>query len=529
MASGNKRIAVIGGGAAGIASLVELKEEGGFDLICFEKTDNYCGTWCYREESAVGIASIMPTTHMVSSKEISAISNFPPRKEYSNFMRHDLVYEYLQEYGKLHDVLKYIQFNSEVTEVKRLDDFEETGRWKVTVKNTSTGEITTGVYEGIMVCIGHINRPSMPSYPGQELFKGNLLHSHSVKGVETYKNKTIVVVGMGCSGLDSAIEMSNVAKQVYLSARNGVHVVNRVGLNGIPYDYALFRPYLYQLMDIFPIKFVSWCVETGYLDTQFNHKLYAVVPKQHLLTRDPSVTSNFSAKLINGAVIQKPGIQRFTEDGVIFEGETEVTKADVVIMATGYTWNFPFLEEGVLVREEDRLDLYKCVFPIQLKHPTLAFIGFISPFGPGFPPGELQCRWVAQVFAGKCKLPSQKEMLKHTKKRYKTNVARYGPSEKVSIKVDFIQYCDEIAVEFGAKPDLLNYFFTDIKLFSKIMFGPSLAYQYRLQGPHPWNGAREAIMTSEERMLFPLARRESNVHENIFKRLFRKSLSATVF
>ncbi|GBO33933.1 Dimethylaniline monooxygenase [N-oxide-forming] 2 [Araneus ventricosus] len=198
-------------------------------------------------------------------------------------------------------------------------------------------------------------------------------------------------------------------------------------------------------------------------------------------------------------------------------------------MATGYTWKFPFLEEGVLVRDEDRFDLYKCVFPIHLKHPTLAIFGFFLPFGPGFPPGELQCRWVAQVFAGKCKLPSKKIMLEHTKRRYEANVARYGPSEKVSIKVDYIQYCDELAAEFGAKPNLLKYFFTDIRLFLKIMFGPSLAYQYRLQGPHPWEGAREAIMTSEERMLFPLARRESNVHENVLKRLFRKALSAIVF
>ncbi|CAL1283936.1 unnamed protein product [Larinioides sclopetarius] len=122
MASLNKRIAVIGGGYSGIASMVALKEEGCFDIVCFEKTGNYAGTWCYKEETEFGVASIMPTTHMVSSKEISAISNFPPRKEYSNFMKHAQVYEYIQEYAKLHDVLKYIQFNSEVTEVKRCDD-----------------------------------------------------------------------------------------------------------------------------------------------------------------------------------------------------------------------------------------------------------------------------------------------------------------------------------------------------------------------------------------------------------------------
>ncbi|KAF8781442.1 Dimethylaniline monooxygenase like protein [Argiope bruennichi] len=383
MASINKRIAIIGGGIAGIASLVALKEEGCFDMICFEKTDKYGGTWNYREEPIVSVGSIMPTTHFVVSKELSAISNFPPPKEYNNFMKHDQIFEYVEEYAKRHDVLKHIQCNSEVTEVKRHDDFEETGRWTVTVKNILSEEITTGVYDGVMICIGHINRPIIPSYPGQDLFKGNLFHSHSLKGVEPYRDKTVVVVGMGCSGLDAAIETSNVAKQVYLSARSGAHVVNRVGLNGIPYDYTMLRPYLYQLMDVFPTKFVSWCFETGYLDVQFNHKLYPVVPKHHILNKDPSVTSNFSAKLICGAIIQKPGIQHFTEDGVLFEGETEVTKADVVIMATGYTWKFPFPKKDFNTRKIGRF-LQMPYFQTQIKTPTSREHGVASSIWPRF-------------------------------------------------------------------------------------------------------------------------------------------------
>ena len=45
--------------------------------------------------------------------------------------------------------------------------------------------------------------------------------------------------------------------------------------------------------------------------------------------------------------------------------------------------------------------------------------------------------------------------------------------------------------------------FTDFSLAIQCYCGPLTPYQYRLQGPGKWEGAREAIMTSWERALFP--------------------------
>ncbi|GFQ81784.1 senecionine N-oxygenase [Trichonephila clavata] len=213
MNSFKKKIAVLGGGLAGIGATASLKEEG-FDVDCFEKTSQYGGTWCYREESEEGVPSIMPTTIINHSKEMGAVSNFPPPKEFNNFMRHHELYKYITEYVNQKDVLKHFHFNTEVKTVQRAPDYEETGRWTVTVRNRITEEETTNIYDGVLVCVGHINRPKLPTYPGQDQFKGKILHSHSLKGVAPYHNKTVVAVGMGCSGLDAAVETSSVAKQV---------------------------------------------------------------------------------------------------------------------------------------------------------------------------------------------------------------------------------------------------------------------------------------------------------------------------
>ncbi|GFT68127.1 dimethylaniline monooxygenase 2 [Nephila pilipes] len=530
MASFKKKIAVLGGGLAGMATTASLKEEGGFDITCFEKTDKHGGTWCYREESIEGVASIMPTTIINHSKEVGALSNFPPPKEVNNFMRHYELYQYFNEFAAQKGILEHFRFNSEVTSVKRAPDYEETGRWTVTIRNTLSEEVTTDVYDGVLVCVGHVNRPKLPMYPGQDEFKGQILHSHSLKKVAPYQDKIVTVVGMGCSGLDAAVETSSVAKQVYLSTRSGAHVINRIGYKGLPYDYNLIRSYLYKLFDIFPANFVSWLFEKSYMDLRYNQKLYAVKPDHHIFSKDPILNDHIGSKLMSGSVIMKPDIKCFTKDGIIFEGDSEVTQSDVVIMSTGYTWKFPFLEDDIVEKENDKINLYKCMFPPQLPHATLIIIGFILPFGPGFPPGELQSRWAAQILAGKCRLPSKEKMYKDIETRYEENSKRYTPNEKTSIRVDYISYCDDIASQFGAKPDILRLFFTDFRLLYRILLGPSLSYQYRLQGPHSWDGAREAIMTCEDRILWPITKRDSKaMRESLFQILIQKILNFIFF
>ncbi|XP_054707670.1 flavin-containing monooxygenase 5-like [Uloborus diversus] len=507
MAPITKRIAVIGGGFSGVSSISMVKDEG-MEPVCFEKLDALGGTWYYREESEVGVASIMPTTVINHSKEMGAFSNFPPRKEFNNYMKHTEIYEYLKEYVKCKDLERYIRYNMEVVKVRKSEDYKTTGRWSVTARNRLTGEEETDIFDGVMVCIGHINNPYIPVFPGQSDFKGEILHTHSLKGVERYKDKRVVVVGIGCSALDAAVEISRVAKQVYLSSRSGAFVINRVGPSGYPIDYIMFRRYLTTFLDILPTNLCSWYVETFYLDRHFDHRLYAIKPKYHLLSKDPMVNDHIAAKLLSGAVKQTGDIGCFTENGVIFRDESTETKADVIVMATGYTYDFPFLENGTVVNENGIINLYKCMYPPQLPHPTLSIIGFFLPYGPSWPIIELQSRLAASILAGKNKLPSENEMIKEIKRRHCENEKRYTPSEKMTLRVDFSQFMDELANELGVKPNFWRLLFTDPKLFLRLVFGPCLSYQYRLEGPHKWEGAREAIMTSDERIHWPLQKRK---------------------
>jgi dimethylaniline monooxygenase (N-oxide forming) len=51
------------------------------------------------------------------------------------------------------------------------------------------------------------------------------------------------------------------------------------------------------------------------------------------------------------------------------------------MFATGYVFGFPFLDESVLKVEQNRVDLYKYIFPPNLKKQTLSIIGCVQPLG----------------------------------------------------------------------------------------------------------------------------------------------------
>ena len=49
------------------------------------------------------------------------------------------------------------------------------------------------------------------------------------------------------------------------------------------------------------------------------------------------------------------------------------------------------------------------------------------------------------------------------------------------------------------------------QLLSRLLFGPCIPPSYRLRGPHPWNGARDAIMSSKKNTEIPTMTR--TIHE----------------
>ncbi|CAL1279263.1 unnamed protein product [Larinioides sclopetarius] len=512
---GGKRYAVIGGGPMGIGVIKCLKEEG-LEPVCFERTGHIGGLWRYHDDDVDGLASVMKSTVINNSKEMGAMSDFPPKEEYPNYMHNKHVYDYLSSYAKAFDVERHIQVNREVIKVGMADDYEATGRLFVVVRDTETGAESQEVFDGVFVCVGHHVFPNWPSFPGMEKFKGKMLHTHSLKKVDPFEDQNVVIVGVGNSGMDAAVEISSVAKQVYLSTRRGAWVVPRVGPWGLPLDIQTQRRWLDILFRIIPYNLVcSFCESV--LNQRFDHSLYNLKPKHRIWSQHATLSDSLPIKLLSGAVIVRKNINRFVENGVIFDEEENVTECDSVVFATGYKIKFPFLDERLTTIKNNEVHLYKYIFPPHLKHPTLAICGLIQVVGAGFPTGEAQARLVTLVMNGKVSLPSREEMEVDIQKRKEINSKRYSQSERHTIQADYIPYLDEIYSLIGAKPNLLKMFFTDPVLFWTLFFGPSLPYQYRLQGPHTWPGARQAILEWKKRIVKPLKNDGYDAYQNSIK------------
>ncbi|RWS19294.1 dimethylaniline monooxygenase [N-oxide-forming] 5-like protein, partial [Leptotrombidium deliense] len=320
------------------------------------------------------------------------------------------------------------------------------------------------IFDGVLVCTGHHTKPNVPNFPGQEKFKGKIMHSHEYKTWHGFEDKNVVVVGIGASGGDIATELSRVANQVYLSIRRGVWIVRRVWRNGIPLDVMFDCRFVNYVMSLLPFNIANNILEY-ILNSYFDHNVYGLNPKHRVLSQHLTINDVISNCILSGTVRLRHTIKEFTENGVIFEGSEKETKCDIVVFATGYQISFPFLDASVVSVVQNKIEMFKNVFLPKLKHAhTLGFIGLVQPSGPLFPVCEMQARWFAKLMTGKVKLPSKEKMLKSIEDEGKMREARYYESPRHTLEVNFIYYLDEIASFIGVKPNLWKFLLTDRSL-----------------------------------------------------------------
>lgn len=168
------------------------------------------------------------------------------------------------------------------------DDYDATGRWKVTLKNLENSDLYSEVYDAIAIATGHHHSPLMPQFEGQHLFKGQISHSHEFKSASGFEGKRVVVLGSGNSGCDTAVELASYSgdsgnsysgvSQVYLASRRGVWVRKRAGLGGRPLDVAMATRLNSLVMSWLPQSLLDYVLEY-YSSLNFDHQLYGLKPK----------------------------------------------------------------------------------------------------------------------------------------------------------------------------------------------------------------------------------------------------------
>jgi dimethylaniline monooxygenase (N-oxide forming) len=462
---GRRRVAVIGAGASGLAATKCLLDEG-LEPVVYEQRSEIGGLWNYHETLPDAGGVMYRSLHTNTSRHTLAFSDFPLPESMPDFLHHSQVLQYLREYAASFGLQRYIQFNTVVESV------QPTEQWHWTIRARTEERSATETFDAVIICSGRDCSPMLPRLPGLQTFAGRLLHSSSYRGPEEFAGQDVVVAGVGSSGVDIAVELSQVARQVYLSTTRGAWFIPRYVLNR-PYDHQLTRlaerlPYPLRLF-FFSRLLLHEYKRMG-ADLQSLRAKGLPLPAFDLWRARLTPCHNaLLLRIKSGAILIRPKMSRLEARQVVFADESNV-EADTVVCCTGYRLRFPFLPEALLAIKDDRVELYKHVFHPDLPH--LAFVGLCAVAGSHFPVAEIQGRWVARVLAGALELPSKKEMAVAIE-RYRSHPSHQSP---VPMQVQLLEYADEIASILGVHPHIWRHLWTLPRWF----FGPFSAALYRL-------------------------------------------------
>uniref|UniRef100_A0AC35UHL0 Flavin-containing monooxygenase n=1 Tax=Rhabditophanes sp. KR3021 TaxID=114890 RepID=A0AC35UHL0_9BILA len=503
-----KRVLIIGAGASGIPC-IKWAIQYGLEPVCFEASNDIGGLWRYSDKTN----AVMKSTVINSSKENNSYSDHVPQQSFANYMHNLQVVEYFNAYCTKFDLQKHIHFKHKVLDVSYGKDFI----WSVQY-SVDNGETKTRQFDAVLVCIGHHSSPNIPNWPNQDKFEGTILHSKQYKGdsndAKRFEDKTVVVVGIGNSGGDVAVDVCKLTNQTYLSTRRGAYVSTRLAEGGNISDIVSGSRFDMYLSKIMPAK-LSNAFKKHQLNKGVDHIKYSLKPNHGPFQQHPTCNDSLSNQLANGNILICDDIKQFTNKGVILVDNKEIKNVDYVILATGFSFNYDFIENGNLIPvQNNRVQLYKYMFPQDPSNKnSLAVIGCVQPRGSICPIVEIQARVFFEAYCSIIKLPSQQCQLEDIVKKQQEMDKRYVLSKRHTIQVDGNDFLDELADMIGTKPNPFEYIFTDFKLFKALLFYPNLPYSYRLKGNHPDPDSRDNVVTLMDRVNYPTANKRQVSNE----------------
>uniref|UniRef100_A0A452RUE1 Flavin-containing monooxygenase n=1 Tax=Ursus americanus TaxID=9643 RepID=A0A452RUE1_URSAM len=161
-----KRVAIVGAGVSGLASIRCCLEEG-LEPTCFERSNDVGGLWKFSNHAEEGRASIYQSVFTNSSKEMMCFPDFPYPDDYPNYMHHSKLQEYIRTFAQKKNLLRYIQFETLVSSIKKCPNFLVTGQWEVV--SEKDGKEESAIFDAVMICSGHHVYPNLPidSFPGK--------------------------------------------------------------------------------------------------------------------------------------------------------------------------------------------------------------------------------------------------------------------------------------------------------------------------------------------------------------------------
>ena len=347
---------IIGASAAGLATAAGLQERGRrFEIL--EASAEVAPVWRRHYDRL----------HLHSPKSLSGLPGLKMPAAWPRYPAREQVVEYLERY-QLHHGLKP-NFEQQVTRVERDDD-----GWLVTTSDRQWRA------PSVVIATGAARQPVRPSWPGQESFQGQILHSSEYRNGDPWRGRPVLVVGFGNSACEQAIDLVERGARAHLAVRSAVNVVPRdiAGLIPVLQLGILMQHLPPAVADALAAPMIRATVgdirRVGLRKLPYGPNTQ-MARDRHIPLLDIGTMGHLRA----GRIGVHPGIERFTADGVVFTDGTALA-VDAVVLATGYRPGLDeFLPDWPQVCDEQGVPL---VSGGATALPGLYFCGqFVSPAG----------------------------------------------------------------------------------------------------------------------------------------------------
>jgi cation diffusion facilitator CzcD-associated flavoprotein CzcO len=306
-----ERAIIVGASAAGLAVGACLKQHG-VPFVMLEQRAHVAHAW--RNHYA--------RLHLHTPRGGSSLPGLPMPSSYPRYPSGRQVVDYLEAYRAHFELAP--KFGRTVTAITRQGD-----AWLV-----DAGEERFSA-ANVVVATGYTHTPNRPIWPGEEHCKATILHSAQYATGAAYRGQRVLVVGFGNSAGEIAIDLVEQGAEVTISVRDAVNVIPR-DLFGLPIlsvgiAMSALAP---KVADAMSAPLIRWAL--GDIRKLGLRKLpYGPIEQIRTTRRIPLLDIGTLALIRSGKLEVAPGVERFTQDGVVFsDGRTQ--PFDTVVLATGY-------------------------------------------------------------------------------------------------------------------------------------------------------------------------------------------------
>jgi len=342
---------MVGAGPAGLAIAACLKKAGA-PFLLIEKSPKLGWAWRNHYERL----------HLHTVKEHSGLPYFPFPKDFPRYVPRDKVVEYLDQYAAEFGIEP--KCGVEVKWIRRSDD-----KWNV---ETSAGDYTA---DRVVICTGYNRRPLRPSWPGQDRFQGEILHSHDYRNGEPFRGRRVLVVGIGNTGGEIAIDLHEHGAEPSICVRGPIHIVPRDALGTPTQVTSIMLDKLPEPIGARVSKFLQRLLAEDLSQYGIRYRDTSPLLDVNREGRVPLIDVGTVGLIKEGRLKVAPGIERFTENTIVFADGQE-HPFDAVILATGYRPGLDDFLENAEALVDDR------GYPKALDGPAapgLYFLGFKNP------------------------------------------------------------------------------------------------------------------------------------------------------